>query len=438
MSENLKSVIELKCSEVQPGQLKAEYKVSQTVVAAEAKEVAKGFAGQAPVPGFRRGKAPVAMVMSKYTPQIKEELTRKVMGMAMDKFAEEQGTEVVAFNLPEGGKFPELELDRDFVFTLLFDVAPKFEVPAYDALKVDVAVKDFTAAEVEERIESYKNMYASYQDVTTPAQAEDMLNVSYTSDFVLPEDASATLKRQVESEDNWLWLNQPEVIPGCVAGLTGAEAGKECSFAASYPADFREAALAGKTVNYKVKVMKVQRRVPIGSVEELCEKMSLESEEKLREQITESLKIDAQMKAEAEKREKIIAKLLEQVGALVIPPTLLAQESQKELRRIANTTVKTEADAEKFKGEIAGHKAEAEKAAKEKLTRFFIMQKIAKKEGIEVSENDVERQIKGMSHHYGLRANDIRKIMEENGGMEDLQMDILSSKVIEHLSAVVK
>ncbi len=435
MSENLKSVIELKCSEIQPGQIKAEYKVSQAAIAAEAKEVAKGFSSYAPVPGFRKGKAPANMVLSKYMPQIKEELTRKVMGAAMDKFSEEQGTEVVAFNLPEGDKFPQLELDREFVFVLNFDVAPKFDIPEYSSLKVEVAAKEVTPAEIDERIESYKKMYAGYQDVTTAAEAEDMLNVSYTSDFVLSEDASATLKRQVESEDNWVWLNEPEAIPGCIAGLTGAEVGKEYKFAAEYPADFREADLAGKTVNYTVNVLKIQRRAPIGSIKELCEKMNLESEEKLCEQITESLKVDAQMKADGEKREKIVAKLLETVGALVIPPTLLAQETQKELRRIANNVVKTEADAEKFKTDIAAHKTEAEKSAKEKLTRFFVMQQIAKKENIQVGENEVDLQIKGMSRYYGLRANDLRKVMEENGGIEDLQMDMLVGKVVEFLAS---
>ncbi|MDD3117865.1 MAG: trigger factor [Victivallales bacterium] len=434
MSENLKAAIELKCSEVQPGQVKAEYKVARQAIGAEAAEVARGMVDYVQVPGFRKGKAPVKMVMVKYLPQIKDELMRKVMGAAMDKFADEQGTEAVAFNLPEGGKFPELELDQDLALELLFDVAPQFEVPEYRSLKVNVAPKEISDADIDERIEAYKKMYAEYQDIPGPAAREDMLQVAYTSDFVLPEDASATLKRQAANEESWLWLNEPEVIPGGIAALIGAEVGKEYSFAAVYPEDYREAELAGKTVNYQVRVNKMQRREPIADIAGLCAKMNLENEAKLREQISASLAIDAKNKAAGETREKIQALLEEKVGPLVIPPTLMAQETQKELRRIANNLVKTEADAEKFKADISKHKAAAEEAAKNKLTRFFIMQKIAKKEDIKVNENEVDLQIKGMSRYYGLRANDLRKVMEENGGMDDLQEDLLTAKVLDFLA----
>ena len=93
-----------------------------------------------------------------------------------------------------------------------------------------------TDEQIDERVKFYRTMYGNYAEVAGPAQKDDMLKVSYKSDFVLPEDASAALKRQVEAENTFLWLSDPETIPGCTAALTGAETGKEYTFKAEYPA----------------------------------------------------------------------------------------------------------------------------------------------------------------------------------------------------------
>lgn len=431
--KNLKNLIALNCSEIKPGQVKAEYKITGKDINAEADRIAIEFASFSAVPGFRKGKAPLNIIKVKFEEQIKEELTRRFMSAALDKFNETQQKEIVAFNLPEGEKMPSIEIGKDFVFAMEFDIAPQFELPDYKGLKLDTAKAEISDKEIEERIESYKNMYSSYEEITGKAQAGDMLKVAYTSDFQLADDASPSLKRMVDCDDNWVWLSEPEVIPGVTAAMTGAESGTTCKFSAEYPADFREAALAGKKVAYSMTVNAVQRKTPVGSLEELCTKMQLDSPEKLQEQIRESLSVDAEMKALNAKREQAVIVLEEKVGNLVIPPALLTQEIQKELRRLANTSIRSEADAEQFKKEIDQHKSEAEKAAKVRLKRLFIMQKIAKAENISVNDNELEAQIKGLSRYYGCKSQELRKMLNENGGIEDMQMDILTSKVTEFL-----
>lgn len=433
--KNLKNVIELSCTEMKPGQIKAEYKISGKAIGAEADRIAAEFISFAAVPGFRKGKAPIHIVKAKYEEQIKEELTRRFMTSSLDKFNDEQKAEIVAFNMPEGQKMPAIEIGKDFAFAMEFELAPQFDLPEYKGLKLDAPAIEVSEKDIEERIESYKNMYATYEEIEAKAQAEDMLKVAYTSDFVLPEDASAALKRQVECDDNWVWLNEPEVIPGVVAALTGAEKGQTYKFTAVYPADYREAPLAGKEVKYTVTVNAVQRRMPVTDLDELCKKMQLENPEKLQEQVKSSLVMDIEMKNLNVKRELAVKAIEAKVGELVLPPALLAQEIQKELRRAANTAIRSEADAEEFKKNVDQHKSEAEKAAKARLTRIFIMQKIAKAENITVDESELETQIKGLSRYYGCKSQELRKMLQENGGMEDMQMDILVAKTTDFLVA---
>ena len=71
--------------------------------------------------------------------------------------------------------------------------------------------------------------------------------------------------------------------------------------------------------------------------------------------------------------------------------------------------------------------------AAEKCRRLFIFRKIAKLENIAVEGNDVEEQIKAMSQYYGYKSKDLRRMIEQNGSMEDLQLDIVNAKVAELL-----
>ncbi|MEG1979730.1 MAG: hypothetical protein RR060_03340, partial [Victivallaceae bacterium] len=100
--------------------------------------------------------------------------------------------------------------------------------------------------------------------------------------------------------------------------------------------------------------------------------------------------------------------------------------------RMANS-VRNEKDAEAFKSKLEEHKSEAAKKAAEKCRRLFIFRKIAKLENIAVEGNDVEEQIKAMSQYYGYKSKDLRRMIEQNGSMDDLQLDIVNAKVAELL-----
>lgn len=197
-------------------------------------------------------------------------------------------------------------------------------------------------------------MYGNYAEAEGAAQKDDMLKVSYKSDFPLPEDASPALKRQLEAESTFLWLSDPETIPGCTAALTGAEVGKEYTIKAEYPADYREAALAGKTVNYTVKVEGIQRRVELTD-QELAEKARVKTIEEFRDMLRKAMEQENQSKQRSAVIEKVYAEIDKAIPEFELPPSVLASEVQKELQKVARETVKSEEDAEKFKAGLEEH-----------------------------------------------------------------------------------
>ncbi|MBE6402769.1 MAG: trigger factor [Lentisphaerae bacterium] len=401
---------------------------SETSIAAQA------FANYVAVPGFRRGKAPEAMIVKRFEGDLKDELKRRFMAAAFERLSDGEKLEVVYCRMPEESA---LELGKEYKFTLRIDLAPQIADFEYKGLEVDVPAAEVDEKELNDRVEQYRKMYAEFAEVSEPAAKEDMLKVDYTSDFELPEDASASLTRQVKADATFLWLAEPEYLPGCVAALTGAEAGKEYTFDSVYPADYREAALAGKTVKYTVKVVNVQRRKDL-SDDELAAKLRLDNIDKLRDMLKSGLQAEAEGKRRDAVRTAVYEKISAAVGEFELPPGLLEAETDEALQRKAQATVKNEADAEEFKKNLEENRAAAKVEASAKLRRELVFRKIAKAENITVTAAEVDREIEMMSRYYRKKPAELRSIMEKNGAIEALQSEILNNKVWDFVADSVK
>ena len=290
MAKNLVDSIQMEVRSKQPCRKELDFTVPADAVKSETDKVLREFAYAVSIPGFRQGKAPAGMLKSKYGNDIRQEVERKIVYAAFELAGKDGSLDIVTCGI-EGE--PKLEFDQEFKFTLGADIAPEFELGDYKAIKVKEELEAVTDEQIDERVKTYRAMYGNYAEAEGAAQKDDMLKVSYKSDFPLPEDASPALKRQLEAESTFLWLSDPETIPGCTAALTGAEVGKEYTIKAEYPADYREAALAGKTVNYTVKVEGIQRRVELTD-QELAEKARVKTIEEFRDMLRKAMEQENQ------------------------------------------------------------------------------------------------------------------------------------------------
>ncbi|MBO5667807.1 MAG: trigger factor [Lentisphaeria bacterium] len=405
-------------------------KVDAETAKNEQNKVVSYIAGVASMPGFRPGKAPMGMVSKKYAAEITEELRNRFVGAAVEKIESDESLDLMSLRFKE---FGEIKAGEEFSFTMEGITAPEITLGDYQNLKVDVPVDAIEEKAIDERLDMYRAMYGTYADAEGVAQAEDMLKVDYKGAFELPEDASASLKRQVEATDAFMWLNEPENIPGCIKALTGAEVGKEYTFEAEYPADYREAALAGKKVSYTVKVSAIQRRKKLND-DELIERTGSKDMDTLRENIRKGLELDAKNQQRRNASEAVFKKLDEQAGEFALPEALIENEVQKLLQQKAREIVKSDEDAEKFKAELADHRAAVENDAKVAVRRALILRQIAKLEKISVDDKELDEQLAMMSRYYGCKPKELRDMLEKSGSIDELRMDIVNGKVLEKLT----
>ena len=428
MANKLADSIQMEVRNPKACRMEFDFTVPADVVKSETQKTLRDFAGAVSIPGFRAGKAPASMIRAKYENEVKEELNRRIMYAAYE-LASKDNADLLTCDISGN---PELKFDEEFKFTFAADIAPEFEAGDYKAIKVEVPLDAVTDEQVDERISFFRKMYGNYIDATDSAKAEDMLKVDYKSDFAVPEDANASVKRQLNAENAFVWLSEPETIPGCIAALTGAEVGKEYTFDAAYAEDYREEALKGKTVKYTVKVQGIQRRAELSDAE-LAEKANVKDIDAFKDVLRKSM----EMENEGKQRQAAVTAVYDKLNAAIaefeLPPTVLQAEIQRELSNLAQN-VRSEEDAEKFKAEIETHKAEAEKSAKESLRKTFILRKIAKAEDIRLEEAEVNAQLQEISRQYGYPAKEFRAMLEKNGRMDQFQLELLNAKVLDKLA----
>jgi ATP-dependent Clp protease protease subunit len=182
-----------------------------------------------------------------------------------------------------------------------------------------------------------------------------MLKASYTSDFKAGEEAGPAVQRLASSDEAWLWLSQPEQIPGSIKALEGVKAGESRDFEAVFPADFKEAAFAGKTVKYSVKVAEIQRRTPVETDEQLAEKLRAKDVAEMNENIKKAVEAELDEERKRGVKEKILETLVTLTPEFPFPKSFFDSYTERELGRMAEKLVKSGADVEKFKQEKDKH-----------------------------------------------------------------------------------
>ena len=425
--DSLLEKVQIELKETDACTRKMDAKYSAELVDAAFKDAVKEAGKYAQLPGFRKGKAPAALILNKYKDYILDDVAKVLQQGAFRKLTENKDLDIVSFGQLQAEAKPES--GKEYAFSLEVEVAPKFELPKYKGLKVKVEQKETQEERFAAELANLKNLYAEFLNVEDAAVSGDMLKVSYDSDFAVPEDGSASLKRAVKADEAWFYLMEPEQIPGLQKAMTGAKKGDEVKFKADFPADWREAGLAGKSVNYTVNVKEIQRRVPVESDEKLAEKLGMENVEKLHEFLNTKVQNELEEAKKAQIREQVAEQVVAAVPDFEMPKGVLGMASQREFSRIAEQLVKKDEDVEKFKAEKDKHLEAAKKAAEAQMKKFFILRKIANEENIKVTEEEVNLQIRQMSAYLGYKEAELHKMLENNGGYTELQSDILMRKV---------
>ena len=381
------------------------------------------------VPGFRKGKVPRQMIEKMYGKGVfLEDAVNSVLPDAYEQGAKESGLEIVSS--PEID-FEQVEPDKDLIFTATVAVKPEVTLGAYKGLEVPknevVVTEDDVMAEI--RREQEKNAVIS--SVERPVQKDDQTVIDFEG-FVDGEAFDGG-----KGEDYPLTIGSGSFIPGFEDQLIGAEIGREAEVNVTFPEDYHSKDLAGKAAVFKV------------TVKEIKEKKLPELDDEFASEVSD-FETMAEYKADVEKkireRREANAKTMKENAAvdaaianaqMDIPDAMLKTQASNLVNDFARRMQMQGLSMEQYmqytgQDENALLEQMKPQALKQIQTRL-VLEAIADAENIQISDEDVDKELEETAKNYEMEADKLKSMMGEEE-MKAMKRDMAVQKAIDLLA----
>ena len=217
-------------------------------------------------------------------------------------------------------------------------------------------------------------------------------------------------------------------VPGLGEALIGASAEETREFAIDAPEDFPVEAVQGHSVTLRIRFLEAKRAVKPELNEETLGQLGVESEDALRSEIEKSLENRRRIEEETRQESELVDAMLESME-LEFPPSILERRTE-ELSMSARFRMMREGkDKDETEAEVAANRAEFEKESRAELTRYFVLDAIADKEQVFVTEDEVARRLTAIAMTTGRQPQEVAEEYRENGMLDELRGGIRREKV---------
>jgi trigger factor len=388
------------------------------------------------LPGFRPGKAPKDMVAKRYEKSIHDEVKKKLIPDSYRKALEEKKLDVVGYPDIEEIQFGK---GQALQFAATVETAPEFELPEYKGLSVKREATTVTEADVDRAIELLRKQQLDFKTVERPAAAGDVAVVNYTGNCdgkpIIEIAPDAT--RLAAQNGFWIEIEPKSFIPGFADQLTGAKAGDKRTVNIDFPADFVTPQLAGKKGVFEVEVVEIKEKVLPEADDAFAKAFGAESAAKLREGVRRDLENELSFKIDRSVRNQIADQLLRRVN-FELPEAVVARETKNVVYELVRENQKrgvTMEMVEKQKDQIY---SAANDNAKSRVKLDFVMQKIAEKEDIKVSQEEVALRIQNLAAMYNMPPEKFAKDLQKRNGIVEIYDQVAREKTFDLLKAQAK
>jgi trigger factor len=430
------------------------------VVAKEQETLVRQYSKQARIPGFRKGKVPASMVRNRFSSEITSDVVEHLVPQYFREAVMKGGFRPVSQPHIYGLEFTPGEPIK---FKAAFEVLPEFELGDYKAIKVEKPEVAISDAEIEAEIAKVQERQASFDPVNDDRGAEngEFVQVSFEArpkgladgepeadaaeaktpetkeaEDAKAEGAAATETKEaaqpVQMEEVLVEIGGANTIPEFTQNLSGAKAGEERSFEVSYPADFYDKRLAGLTFDYKVKVNAIKKKTLPELNDDFAKELSpdFQTLQDLRQRFRENMEAELKHKVEHEAKDKLIEELVAKHD-FPVPRSMVEHQIdlrlERGLRALAAQGMKTEDMRRMDFGRLrAGQQEFATKEVKSSV----LLAKIAIKENIQVSNEELESEIEAMAAQMQQPVEQVKKRLAEDNAVERLRDRMRSEKAL--------
>jgi trigger factor len=393
--------------------------VSADEAAREFEKVLDDYASRAKLDGFRRGHAPRDMVKRLFLSEIRESVVEGLAPRVLRESLRAEDINPVSTPVILDVRFKEGE---PLSFKAVVEIIPEFDLPPYKKLKVkkpEVKVED---AEVDRALEDLRQKSAEYQPVENRGVAD--------GDYAVIEWKGKDLKtkRFLPTEKILVLAGHQDNEKALNENLMGVKPQETRRFVISYPPEHPHKRLAGRDIEYELKVISIkEKKVPEMTDDWAKDLGEFDNLAGLREKVRLELEKSKQESVRREMGEEIVRQLGEEIS-LDLPESLVDAEAQSLLRSWA-ASLRSDMAAP----QVEELKQRARDQAGQTIKRGLILKKIAERERIAVTDEEVEEEIKEMAKRNNVPLAQLVARINEEGRREDIRTALLTRKTIDFL-----
>ncbi|HYM07457.1 MAG TPA: trigger factor [Terriglobales bacterium] len=378
------------------------------------------------IPGFRRGHVPASVIRQRFAEDLKSDVVEALVPRYFRKEADRQG--LIPVSQPQVTDL-HLKDNEPLRFKASFEVMPEIKVEGYKELRAerpDVAVTD---EEVEQSLNGAREQHATFTSVEGRALADgDYAQVSLDGE---PKDGDG---KPVHMDEVLVEIAGKNTMPEFTENLRGASPGDERVFEVTYAQDAQEQRLAGKTFTYTVKVQSIKQK----SLPELDDQFATQLGEfktldEVRQRIREGMESERKHAAEHEAKDKLVAELVKR-SDFEVPEALVDRQVdvrlERGLRALAAQGMKTE-DIKKM--DLNRLRVGQREQALQEVKASLLLDKIAEEEKIEVSDEEIDREIEALATQSKQTPEAIRARLTRDGALDRIRNRIRSEKTLDFL-----
>lgn len=399
--------------------------VPAEVVTEELERAAARLARNVRLPGFRKGKAPVALVRTRYGKAIEEEAIEHLLSHCTREALEKH--DLRPLHQPRLSDM-EYRPGAPLTFRTVFEVRPAIEPRDYRDLAVGVAPEPVGEEKVDERLEALRQAAARLVAVEGRAAARGDILLADVRWWRGDRKGKPTERPGVNVE-----IGSDAQHPAFSEALAGVAPGETRDFEIEYPPDYRAAELAGARILYRVKASAVrERRVPAlddAFARELGEFADLAA---LRADVRKRLEEEAAEKARGDAVQQLLERLL-QANPLEVPEVLVEAQLEDQLEDVARALAAQGIDPSRARIDWQAERERWRETARRTVAARLVLEAIADREGIAVSAEDVEERLRAEAKRARQQAGALRARLEKSGGISALERQIRRDRVLDFL-----
>jgi trigger factor len=408
-------------------QLILEVEVSMAEMEPELKVAGKKIARQINIPGFRKGKVPYA-VLENYigAEAIMQEAAEDIIAKAYDEALEENDIKAVARPQIE---VTQMEKDKPLIFKAIVTIRPEVELGQYKELSLNKVVYEVTEEDIEAELQKSRERLARVVDAPADAKVEkgDKAVISFKG-FIYNKPFKGG-----SFDDYSLEVGSGSFIPGFEEQLIGMAAGESKDVNVTFPEDYPQKKLAGKPALFKVTLSKIKRKeLPEANdafAKELSENCNTMAD------LLSDIKMTLMDDKDSEAQDMAISAGIQMAvdnATVEIPDSMIEERLELLIMELES---KFRGQGINFDEYLKYAKIDREQLKKEyrpqaenEIKLQLVLEAIAKSEDLEVTEEDIEKQLYRLAEKSWKSVESIRASLESQGAMPELKTNILCNK----------